>query len=109
VTSAKDNGYYDKDSSSQTTTTESTTEKSTSQKASATKNASGKGGTITIVEGMSAYEICELLEEIGIRDADDYYDWLLRSGYSKSLVAGTYTFTGNETNGGIVWILLGHQ
>ena len=58
---------------------------------------------------MSAYEICQLLEQIGLRDADEYYDWLLRSGYSQSLVSGTYTFTGNETNGGIVWILLGHQ
>ena len=57
----------------------------------------------------NTYEICQLLGQIGIRDADEYYDWLLRSGYSESLVPGTYTFTGNETNGGIVWILLGNQ
>ena len=63
----------------------------------------------SIEAGTSAYEICQLLGQIGIRDADEYYDWLLRSGYSGSLVPGTYTFTGNETNGGIVWILLGHQ
>ena len=111
VPSAKDNGYTeDKNSQSGSgsgtgKTTEATTE---AQKPSAIKYDDG-GGQITIVDGMSAYEICQLLEQIGLRDADEYYDWLLRSGYSNSLVSGTYTFTGNETNGGIVWILLGHQ
>lgn len=111
VPSAKDNGYTeDKNSQSGSgsgtgKTTEAVTE---AQKPSAIKYDDG-GGQITIVDGMSAYEICQLLEQIGLRDADEYYDWLLRSGYSNSLVSGTYTFTGNETNGGIVWILLGHQ
>lgn len=111
VPSAKDNGYTeDKNSQSESgsgtgKTTEAVTE---AQKPSAIKYDDG-GGQITIVDGMSAYEICQLLEQIGLRDADEYYDWLLRSGYSNSLVSGTYTFTGNETNGGIVWILLGHQ
>lgn len=111
VPSAKDNGYTeDKNSQSGSgsgtgKTTEAATE---AQKPSAIKYDDG-GGQITIVDGMSAYEICQLIEQIGLRDADEYYDWLLRSGYSNSLVSGTYTFTGNETNGGIVWILLGHQ
>ena len=111
VPSSKDNGYTeDKNSQSgSTATTEKTTEANTeAPKPSAIKYDNG-GGQITIVDGMSAYEICQLLEQIGLRDADEYYDWLLRSGYSNSLVSGTYTFTGNETNGGIVWILLGHQ
>lgn len=111
VPSAKDNGYTeDKNSptgsgSSTNKTTEAATE---AVKASAIKYDNG-GGEITFGAGTSAYEICQLLGQIGIRDADEYYDWLLRSGYSESLVPGTYTFTGNETNGGIVWILLGHQ
>lgn len=111
VPSAKDNGYTeDKNSqsgsgSSAGKTTEATTE---SVQPSAIKYDNG-GGEITFGSGTSAYEICQLLAQIGIRDADEYYDWLLRSGYSGSLVPGTYTFTGNETNGGIVWILLGNQ
>lgn len=111
VPSSKDNGYTeDKNSQSGSTeAAEKTTEANTeAPKPSAIKYDNG-GGQITIVDGMSAYEICQLLEQIGLRDADEYYDWLLRSGYSNSLVSGTYTFTGNETNGGIVWILLGHQ
>lgn len=111
VPSSKDNGYTeDKNSQSGSTeAAEKTTEANTeAPKPSAIKYDNG-GGQITIVDGMSAYEICQLLEQIGLRDADEYYDWLLRSGYSASLVSGTYTFSGNETNGGIVWILLGHQ
>ena len=111
VPSSKDNGYTeDKNSQSGSTeAAEKTTEANTeAPKPSAIKYDNG-GGQITIVDGMSAYEICQLLEQIGLRDADEYYDWLLRSGYSQSLVSGTYTFSGNETNGGIVWILLGHQ
>ncbi len=111
VPSSKDNGYTeDKNSQSGSTeAAEKTTEANTeAPKPSAIKYDNG-GGQITIVDGMSAYEICQLLEQIGLRDADEYYDWLLRSGYSDSLVSGTYTFSGNETNGGIVWILLGHQ
>lgn len=115
VPSSKDNGYTeDKTSQSQTaenTNTEATTTQEATTEApqpSAIKYDDG-GGQITIVDGMSAYEVCQLLEQIGIRNADEYYDWLLRSGYSESLVSGTYTFTGNETNGGIVWILLGNQ
>ena len=108
---AKDNGYTE-DKNSQTgsgSSTNKTTEAATEAvKASAIKYDNG-GGEITFGSGTSAYEICQLLAQIGIRDADEYYDWLLRSGYSGSLVPGTYTFTGNETNGGIVWILLGHQ
>ena len=111
VPSAKDNGYTE-DKNSQTgsgSSTNKTTEAATEAvKASAIKYDNG-GGEITFGAGTSAYEICQLLGQIGIRDADEYYDWLLRSGYSESLVPGTYTFTGNETNGGIVWILLGHQ
>lgn len=110
VPSSKDNGYTE-DKNSQTTSGSGSTgsDKTTvTAKPSAVKYDDG-GGQITIVDGMSAYEICELLAQIGLRDADEYYDWLLRSGYSDSLVSGTYTFTGNETNGGIVWILLGHQ
>lgn len=110
VPSSKDNGYTE-DKNSQTTSGNgsSGSDKTTvTAKPSAIKYDDG-GGQITIVDGMSAYEICELLAQIGLRDADEYYDWLLRSGYSDSLVSGTYTFTGNETNGGIVWILLGHQ
>lgn len=111
VPSSKDNGYTeDKNSQSGSTeAAEKTTEANTeAPKPSAIKYDNG-GGQITIVDGMSAYEICQLLEQIGLRDADEYYDWLLRSGYSASLVSGTYTFSGNETNGGIVWILLGNQ
>ena len=111
VPSSKDNGYTE-DKNSQSGSTEAAekiTEANTeAPKPSAIKYDNG-GGQITIVDGMSAYEICQLLEQIGLRDADEYYDWLLRSGYSASLVSGTYTFSGNETNGGIVWILLGHQ
>ena len=111
VPSAKDNGYTE-DKNSQTgsgSSTNKTTEAATEAvKASAIKYDNG-GGEITFGAGTSAYEICQLLGQIGIRDADEYYDWLLRSGYSGSLVPGTYTFTGNETNGGIVWILLGNQ
>lgn len=111
VPSAKDNGYTE-DKNSQTgsgSSTNKTTEAATEAvKASAIKYDNG-GGEITFGSGTSAYEICQLLAQIGIRDADEYYDWLLRSGYSGSLVPGTYTFTGNETNGGIVWILLGNQ
>ena len=111
VPSAKDNGYTE-DKNSQTgsgSSTNKTTEAATEAvKASAIKYDNG-GGEITFGAGTSAYEICQLLGQIGIRDADEYYDWLLRSGYSESLVPGTYTFTGNETNGGIVWILLGNQ
>ena len=123
VPSASDNGYTeDKNSGGDSTVTEGegSTDASSGQeekkpesspqpeKSGYVKYDNG-GGEITIVKGMTAYEICELLEKIGLRDADEYYDWLLRSGYSKSLVAGTYTFTGNESNGGIVWILLGNQ
>lgn len=103
VPSSKDNGYTeDKNSQSgSTATTEKTTEANTeAPKPSAIKYDNG-GGQITIVDGMSAYEICQLLEQIGLRDADEYYDWLLRSGYSNSLVSGTYTFTGNETMAGL--------
>ena len=118
VPSSKDNGYTE-DKNSQTgessstdkntDKTESTTEASTEVvKASAIKYDNG-GGEITFGSNTSAYEICQLLAQIGLRDADEYYDWLLRSGYSASLVPGTYTFSGNETNGGIVWILLGNQ
>ena len=110
VPSAKDNGYTE-DKNSQTgsgSNTNKTTEAAEAVKASAIKYDNG-GGEITFGSGTSAYEICQLLAQIGIRDADEYYDWLLRSGYSGSLVPGTYTFTGNETNGGIVWILLGNQ
>ncbi len=111
VPSSKDNGYTE-DKNSQSGSTEAAekiTEANTeAPKPSVIKYDNG-GGQITIVDGMSAYEICQLLEQIGLRDADEYYDWLLRSGYSASLVSGTYTFSGNETNGGIVWILLGHQ
>ena len=118
VPSSKDNGYTE-DKNSHTggasstdknsDKTESTTEASTEAvKASAIKYDNG-GGEITFGSNTSAYEICQLLAQIGLRDADEYYDWLLRSGYSASLVPGTYTFSGNETNGGIVWILLGNQ
>ena len=122
VPSSKDNGYTE-DKNSQTgespstdkntdkteSTTEAPTEASTEAvKASAIKYDNG-GGEITFGSNTSAYEICQLLAQIGLRDADEYYDWLLRSGYSASLVPGTYTFSGNETNGGIVWILLGNQ
>ena len=118
VPSSKDNGYTE-DKNSQTggvsstdknsDKTEPTTEASTEAvKASAIKYDNG-GGEITFGSNTSAYEICQLLAQIGLRDADEYYDWLLRSGYSASLVPGTYTFSGNETNGGIVWILLGNQ
>lgn len=118
VSSSKDNGYTE-DKNSQTgespstdknaDKTEPTTEASTEAvKASAIKYDNG-GGEITFGSNTSAYEICQLLAQIGLRDADEYYDWLLRSGYSASLVPGTYTFSGNETNGGIVWILLGNQ
>ncbi len=118
VPSSKDNGYTE-DKNSQTgespstdknaDKTESTQEASTEAvKASAIKYDNG-GGEITFGSNTSAYEICQLLAQIGLRDADEYYDWLLRSGYSASLVPGTYTFSGNETNGGIVWILLGNQ
>ena len=122
VPSSKDNGYTE-DKNSQTgespstdknadktePTTEAPTEASTEAvKASAIKYDNG-GGEITFGSNTSAYEICQLLAQIGLRDADEYYDWLLRSGYSASLVPGTYTFSGNETNGGIVWILLGNQ
>ena len=110
--SDKSNGTGTTDKNSQTgsgSSTNKTTEAATEAvKASAIKYDNG-GGEITFGSGTSAYEICQLLAQIGIRDADEYYDWLLRSGYSGSLVPGTYTFTGNETNGGIVWILLGHQ
>ena len=123
VPSASDNGYTeDKNNGGDSTVTEGEDSTDTSsgqeekkpesspqpEKSGYVKYDNG-GGEITIVKGMTAYEICELLEKIGLRDADEYYDWLLRSGYSKSLVAGTYTFTGNESNGGIVWILLGNQ
>lgn len=111
VPSSKDNGYTEDKNSQQSsgdTTNGGSGATTEAQKPSAIKYDNG-GGQITIVDGMSAYEICQLLEQIGLRDADEYYDWLLRSGYSQSLVSGTYTFTGNETNGGIVWILLGHQ
>ena len=118
VPSSKDNGYTE-DKNSHTggasstdknsDKTESATEASTEAvKASAIKYDNG-GGEITFGSNTSAYEICQLLAQIGLRDADEYYDWLLRSGYSASLVPGTYTFSGNETNGGIVWILLGNQ
>ena len=118
VPSSKDNGYTE-DKNSQTGESSSTdkntdktepaTEASTEAvKASAIKYDNG-GGEITFGSNTSAYEICQLLAQIGLRDADEYYDWLLRSGYSASLVPGTYTFSGNETNGGIVWILLGNQ
>ena len=118
VPSSKDNGYTE-DKNSQTggasstdkisDKTEPTTEASTEAvEASAIKYDNG-GGEITFGSNTSAYEICQLLAQIGLRDADEYYDWLLRSGYSASLVPGTYTFSGNETNGGIVWILLGNQ
>ena len=118
VPSSKDNGYTE-DKNSQTgdasstdknsDKTEPATEASTEAvKASAIKYDNG-GGEITFGSNTSAYEICQLLAQIGLRDADEYYDWLLRSGYSASLVPGTYTFSGNETNGGIVWILLGNQ
>lgn len=111
VPSSKDNGYTEDKNSQQpsgNTTNDGSGATTEAQKPSAIKYDNG-GGQITIVDGMSAYEICQLLEQIGLRDADEYYDWLLRSGYSQSLVSGTYTFTGNETNGGIVWILLGNQ
>ncbi len=111
VPSSKDNGYTEDKNSQQpsgSTTNDGSGATTEAQKPSAVKYDNG-GGQITIVDGMSAYEICQLLEQIGLRDADEYYDWLLRSGYSQSLVSGTYTFTGNETNGGIVWILLGNQ
>ncbi len=122
VPSSKDNGYTedknsqtegasstDKNSDKTEPTTEASTEASTEAvKASAIKYDNG-GGEITFGSNTSAYEICQLLAQIGLRDADEYYDWLLRSGYSASLVPGTYTFSGNETNGGIVWILLGNQ
>ena len=111
VPSSKDNGYTEDKNSQQSsgdTTNGGSGATTEAQKPSAIKYDNG-GGQITVVDGMSAYEICQLLEQIGLRDADEYYDWLLRSGYSQSLVSGTYTFTGNETNGGIVWILLGHQ
>ncbi len=118
VPSSKDNGYTedknshtggasstDKNSDKTEPATEASTE---AVKASAIKYDNG-GGEITFGSNTSAYEICQLLAQIGLRDADEYYDWLLRSGYSASLVPGTYTFSGNETNGGIVWILLGNQ
>ena len=122
VPSSKDNGYTedknsqtggasstDKNSDKTEPATEASTEASTEAvKASAIKYDNG-GGEITFGSNTSAYEICQLLAQIGLRDADEYYDWLLRSGYSASLVPGTYTFSGNETNGGIVWILLGNQ
>lgn len=111
VPSSKDNGYTEDKNSQQpsgNTTNDGSGATTEAQKPSAIKYDNG-GGQITIVDGMSAYEICQLLEQIDLRDADEYYDWLLRSGYSQSLVSGTYTFTGNETNGGIVWILLGNQ
>ena len=122
VPSSKDNGYTedknsqtggasstDKNSDQTEPATEASTEASTEAvKASAIKYDNG-GGEITFGSNTSAYEICQLLAQIGLRDADEYYDWLLRSGYSASLVPGTYTFSGNETNGGIVWILLGNQ
>ncbi len=93
------------------TTEEVTTEKATEElKPEAVKNESGVGGYITIVSGMNALDICEELETIGvISDKWDYYDWLLQSGYSESLMQGTYYFTGYESYAGIVWILLGNQ
>lgn len=111
VPSAKDNGYTeDKNSqSSSGSSTGKTTEAATEAVQPSVIKYDNGGGEITFGSGTSAYEICQLLAQIGIRDADEYYDWLLRSGYSGSLVPGTYTFTGNETNGGIVWILLGNQ
>ena len=42
-------------------------------KASAIKYDNG-GGEITFGSGTSAYEICQLLAQIGIRDADEYYE-----------------------------------
>ncbi|MGN0394092.1 MAG: hypothetical protein ACI4EF_01905 [Coprococcus sp.] len=115
----------EKDSTEKATTEKSTTEEKTEKvttekateevtteapKPEAVKNSSGVGGYITIVEGMNALDICEALETIGVvSDKWDYYNWLLQSGYSESLMQGTYYFTGNESYAGIVWILLGNQ
>ena len=95
--------------SEEKTTEEKTTETTTEElEPAAVKNENG-GGYIIVTKDMTPEEICdELLEIEVISDKWDYYNWLMRSGYSNSIEPGKYTFGGYESYAGIVWILLGN-